>query len=90
MSSNALPKAEEVEVRLRLANRSKDTLQVYLEPQGMAYSFEPGTVFDVVAKGRSGTPPNDRLEIEWAEQCVTVYGWSGSIVTFFRDGVELP
>ena len=63
---------------------------VDLDPWGMAYSFEPGAVIEGVAKGPLRTPPNARLEIEWAAQHVTVYGWSGSIVTFFRDGVEVP
>ena len=75
-----------VVIRLRLRNRRKSPLTVALEPWGDTYDMPPGEAFDVLATG-----PNDQgiLEIDDEDECIIVYGWSGSIVRLFNAHGEL-
>jgi len=59
-------------------------LTFYLEPWGEVYMMPPDATFEVVARG----PQGDCLEIELADDRVTVYGWPGSKATLFDGGAE--
>jgi hypothetical protein len=56
-----------------------------LEPWGEEYTVPPGATVQVVARG----PAGDALDIQWADDRVTVYGWPGSIVAVRRKGVDV-
>jgi hypothetical protein len=45
----------------------------------------PGATFEVVARG----PDQDPFEVEYGDNHITLYGWTGSVVSVFQDGVEL-
>lgn len=45
----------------------------------------PDTIFEVVARG----PDRDFLEIQCGDNQIALYGWTGSVVSVFQDGVEL-
>jgi hypothetical protein len=76
--------AEKV-LRLRVQNTSADPVLICLEPWGEQYTMPPGVTFEVVATG----PEGDALEIQYAEHRITLFGWTGSIVRLFQDGIEV-
>jgi len=77
--------ASAVLVSLRIRNSRATSLTLYLEPWGEKYLMSPEATFKVVAKG----PQGDCLEVEYAEDHITVYGWPGSEVSLFHEGAEL-
>ncbi len=72
-------------MRLRIGKTTADVVLFFLEPWGEEYNMPPGVTFDVVAKG----PDGDDLELHYGERRITLYGWTGSIVRVFKDGIEL-
>lgn len=80
-SSRITERVESVRVR----NVRAIDLPFYLEPWGEEYVLAPGTALEIVAEG----PAGDSLEVELADDHITVHGWSGSVVTLFQEGVEL-
>lgn len=74
-----------VVVSLRIRNSRVISLAFYLEPWGEEYLIPPDATFEVIARG----PQGDCLEVEYADDHITVYGWSGSVVSLFHKGVEL-
>lgn len=76
--------AERVE-SVRLRNARAVELPLYLEPWGEEYALAPNAALDIVAEG----PAGDSLEVELGADHITVYGWSGSVVTLFQEGIEI-
>lgn len=70
---------------MRLINSREGALKVQLEPWGEEYEMPPGAIFQVVARG----PEGDGLEVAFADEQITVWGWPGAVVTLFWDGTEL-
>jgi hypothetical protein len=69
---------------LRLHNARDVEVVFVLEPWGQQCPMPAGATFEVVARG----PEGDCLEVELEEGYVTVYGWSGSLVTVY-DGSRI-
>jgi hypothetical protein len=67
--------------RLRVRNASEAEVVFVLEPWGQQCPMAAGATFEVVARG----PEGDGLEVDFGEGTVTVYGWTGSLVTVY-DG----
>lgn len=76
--------AERVE-SVRVSNARTVDMPFYLEPWGEEYALAPGAVIEIVAEG----PVEGTLEVEMADDHITVYGWPGSTVTLFQDEIEL-
>jgi len=76
--------AEQV-VSLRVRNACASELPFYFEPWGEEYRMAPGAVFTIVAKG----PAGDSLEVQMADNHITVWGWPGSVADIFHEGTEL-
>lgn len=72
-------------VSLRIRHSRATSLALYLEPWGEEYCMPPDGTFEVVARG----PQGDCLAVEYADDHITVYGWSGSGVSLFHEGVAL-
>lgn len=72
-------------VLVRIRNGGAAERKLVLEPWAEEYVLAPSDEVDVVAEG----PEGDSLEIEFADDSVTVYGWPRSVVSLFHDGVEL-
>jgi hypothetical protein len=70
---------------VRVSNARTVDMPFYLEPWGEEYTLAPGAVIEVAAVGPEGAT----LEVELADDHITVYGWPGSVVTLFQDGAEL-
>jgi hypothetical protein len=70
---------------LRLTNSSANDWRLVLEPWGEEYSFPRGAHLDVIAEG----PESGSLEFDFADDRITIFGWSGSVVSLFVNGVEL-
>ncbi len=62
---------------LRLTNSNNTGLKVHLEPWGEECEMESGATIEIAAQGPSG----DTLEVEYGENVITVYGWSGSTIS---------
>src|SRR5687767_4142066 len=71
-------------VKTPLRNRRKKALTLRIEPWGEEYTVEPGATVQILARG----PEGDELDIQWAGDRVTVYGWPGSIVSVLRKGKD--
>ena len=69
----------------RLTNSSASTKRLVLEPWGEVYEFPPGAIAEMVAEASTAGFP----EFDYADEQITIYGWPGSIVTLFMNGVEL-
>jgi hypothetical protein len=80
-----MAKRRETTVTLRLNNNLTDRLAVIVEPWCEHYSLPASSTFDVIAKG----PEDAFLEIDCELSRLTIYGWSGSVITVFKDGKEL-
>lgn len=78
-------KGVEYSVSVRISNSGVAERKLVLEPWGEEYTMRPSSKFDVVARG----PVGDCLEVEVADDYIFVYGWPGSVVSLFQDGVEL-
>lgn len=77
---------DKARVWIKLSNASQEHTVVFtLEPWAEQYPMAPGTQFDVVAEG----PPGDFIEIEWTEDRITVFGWTGSVAAVYENGREL-
>lgn len=74
-------KSERTE-QLRLQNSGSVDVTFYLEPWGEQFTMSRGTTFEIVACG----PEGDCLEIVVGDNRITVYGWSGSIISVYHDG----
>lgn len=70
---------------LRICNSRSVALTFCLEPWGEQYPMAPEGIFEVVARG----PKGDSLEVEFADDQIVLYGWPGSIVAVFHEGIEL-
>lgn len=72
-------------MRLTLVNTRAVEITFRLEPWGDEHAMPAGARFLIIATG-----PNDGvLEIEYGEDHLTIWGWSGSIVQAFHEGREL-
>lgn len=71
----------EITILLRVKNTRKAEVILYLEPWGEHYAMPPGATFQVMAKG----PKGDSLEVEYGEDHITLYGWTGSIVSVSQN-----
>jgi hypothetical protein len=67
-----------------LRNSRKHRIRVYLEPWGEVYTLEPDKMLRLESTGPTGVAPDNVLEINSAEDGITVWGWSGSGVTVHR------
>ena len=70
---------------VRIVNSRNIELRFDLEPWGEQYKMQSGVNFAVVASA----PLHGELEIEIQENRITVFGWSGSTVQIFQDGMEI-
>ena len=71
--------------RLDLANSSQRALTVRLEPWGEEFAIPQGGRFAVEAVG----PEGGFLELQWGDDEVTIYGWSGSTVSVWSEEKEV-
>ena len=71
--------------RLRVSNIYSEPITLCLEPWGDEISIPSNVSFEIVAEG----PKGDHLEVTYEERRVSVYGWSGSILSVFHDGERL-
>jgi hypothetical protein len=79
------PETKEYVTSLRVYNSRAITLTFSLEPWGEQYRLAPEETFEIVARG----PEGDSLEVEFADDRITLYGWPGSVVTLLHKGTEL-
>jgi hypothetical protein len=70
---------------LVVRNVQDTAVTLILEPQGREFTMPPGAVFEIRAEG----PEGDHLEIDFDRDHIVVWGWSGSVVGVYHEGVEL-
>ncbi|HVE55582.1 MAG TPA: hypothetical protein VNB22_02065 [Pyrinomonadaceae bacterium] len=70
---------------IKITNTSQKAKTLFLEPWGEDYIMPSGKTFEFFAKAeREGN-----FEIEFSDNEITVYLWSGATVKVFCDGEEL-
>jgi hypothetical protein len=67
---------------LRVQNSSSELMTLWIEPWGDKVSMEPGTAFDIVAKG----PAGDCLEVERTSSSLVIHSWPQSTLAIFQSG----
>lgn len=70
---------------VRIQNSRGVPVKFHLEPWGDQYEMAPNIVFEVVAKAAN----QGALEIVLGDEHLTVWGWTGSVISVFKEGVEL-
>lgn len=70
---------------LRLMNSRATELKLVLEPWGEEYAFPSGAGLEVIAQG----PRTGFLEFDLGDEQITIFGWPGSVISLYLDGVEL-
>ena len=83
MASSLITPAIIIPVTIR--NTRSVPLRFRLEPWGEEYTIEPESEAQLEFRGPEGDSP----VIEWGEDTVTAYGWSGSTVRVFVDHQEV-
>lgn len=66
-----------IKISLRITNSTSKILTLRLEPWGDQHTMVAGATITVEAQGPSG----DTLEVEYGEDDITLYGWTGSTVS---------
>jgi len=69
----------------RLTNARSTPITFVLEPWGDEYPLAAGASVDVVAVG----PATGSLEVTYTQDRVVAYGWPGSVLRVFQNGLEL-
>lgn len=67
---------------LRIQNSEPHSLALYLEPWGEELLIEPNATYELAARG----PEGDCLHVDLAPGQVTIYGWSGSVISVYHKG----
>jgi hypothetical protein len=75
----------ETTVRLTIRNARAAPVTFSLEPWADEYEMPPGAAFELVVRG----PAEGSMEVDYGEERITAYAWSGSVAQLFHDGVEL-
>jgi hypothetical protein len=72
---------------LRVKNASSRALTIVLEPWAGQYEVQPGDELDVV---ETGGELMETVEVHTEDARLIFYARTGSIMTAWRDGQELP
>ena len=69
---------------ISICNRTNKQITLHVEPWGKQIPMPADSSFQVVAEARE---PGE-LEIQYEENDILVWGWTGSILTIFANGRE--
>jgi|ERR1700691_4847361 hypothetical protein len=67
---------------LRIRNSHSHPVTMSLEPWGEELSISPKATYELAARG----PEGDCLHVDFAPTLITIYGWSGSVLTVYHEG----
>jgi hypothetical protein len=67
---------------LRIRNSRSEDLSIYIEPWGDELLIAADAICEIASDG----PSDGFLEVESAEDRLTVYGWPGSTLSVYQDG----
>ena len=81
--------SSEKTVTLHFTNNHNHSIQFHLQPWGEVYDMPAGATYIAIARGEECDFERQALEIEYAQDVVTLYGITGSVVTVFHDEQEL-
>jgi hypothetical protein len=70
---------------LRVSNYDAEPITLCLEPWADEIPIPSKVGFEIVAEG----PEGNCLEVTYEERRISVYGWSGSVLSVFKDGDRL-
>lgn len=75
----------EKRISIRLTHSGPKGTTLVLEPWGEVHHLSPNTTLEIVGEG----PEGDTLEIEATGDSLVAYGWPGSVVHVYLDGIEI-
>ncbi|MEM9103558.1 MAG: hypothetical protein AAGB12_14700 [Pseudomonadota bacterium] len=67
-------------------NNGSSNITLIIEPWAEEFKMEPNDSVEIVGKGGN---PHAQFEVEYLSDGLVVHGWEGSVVTVFKDGMEL-
>ena len=73
-------------IKIRFHNRANNSCTFSLEPWGDSYEMKSGASYELLAHGPSDS---GNLEIRHSERAITVYAWSGAVLSLFEGNLEL-
>ena len=71
---------------ISIENLRDKEVMFHLEPYGEQIPMPAGCKFQIVAKAKE----QGELEIQYEEDNILVWGWTGSVVYVYCDGQEMP
>jgi len=69
-------------VRLAIGNQKETPLKLWIEPWVEEFELPPGTEVEVRLSGNA----ESRVEVEYHQDAILVFGFYGSFASVFRDG----
>ena len=72
---------EKIELTVKVANQFNRDITLCLEPWADEYTLPKDEYLTILAQG----PKNGLLEIEYSENRITIYGWSGSTCEIIKQ-----
>ena len=66
---------------LRIQNSQSQPVTLYLEPWGEELLISPNATYEFAARG----PEGDCLHVDFAPAQITIYGWSGSVISVYHN-----
>ena len=78
------PKSQQ-KIELRLTNSQASPVRLVVEPWGEVFTIPAGATWELRGEG----PAGDCLEVEFGDEEITVWGWTGSMVSILSEGREV-
>ena len=69
----------------KFTNQKDSELRIDVEPWGDQLLLQPGQKINIVVTA----PTQGELEVQIQENIITLFGWPGSVIHVFRDGIEV-
>lgn len=70
---------------LRVQNSHLQPVTISLEPWGEELMISPNATYEISASG----PEGDCLHVDFTPARISVYGWSGSVISVYHNGKML-
>ncbi|ESK55263.1 hypothetical protein [Acinetobacter tjernbergiae] len=75
-----------IKQKIIYGNSTIKDIRLVVEPWGREFILEPNSNVDIIIEGNIML---GCLEIESNEEGLIIYGWAGSIISIYQNGIEV-
>lgn len=75
-----------IKQKIVYGNSTIKDIRLVVEPWGREFILEPNSNVDIIIEGNTML---GCLEIESNEEGLIIYGWAGSIISIYQNGIEV-